>query len=261
MMLLIYAAIVLGVIAFIKYSLWREKYSQQFPGIKPAFFNVLGDLSGLLTYLVSNDDLPMLYHLLLYLKARTERFQRQQLFCAWEFYKPYICFVKAEAVKQLLSKGTGATGKNWVYDYLKPFLGSGLVTSSVEKWKPRRKLLAPCFHADILRGFLTVFNECSHKLVEHFQQETKKEFTYIRTPVTLTALDILNEAVLGATVGALENNSLQYIDALNRLLDIYTSRMFKFWEWTDFIFSLTSGREAKRHLKAIQDFTTSINLP
>ncbi|GFT40932.1 hypothetical protein NPIL_194231, partial [Nephila pilipes] len=64
-------------------------------------------------------------------------------------------------------------------------------SSSVEKWKPRRKLLTPCFHADILRGFLTVFNERSQELVEHLRKETKEEFTYIKTPITLTALDII----------------------------------------------------------------------
>ncbi|GFT75333.1 hypothetical protein NPIL_385001, partial [Nephila pilipes] len=91
----------------------------------------------------------------------------------------------------LLAKGTGLHDKSWDYDYLKLLLGTGLITSSVEKWRSRRKLLAPCFHTDILRGFLTIFNERSQTLVEHLRQETKKEFTNIGTPVTLTTLEII----------------------------------------------------------------------
>ncbi|GFT18993.1 cytochrome P450 4V2, partial [Nephila pilipes] len=62
---------------------------------------------------------------------------------------------------------------------------------SGDKWKQRRKLLKSCFHADVLRGFLTVFNERSQKLVEQLSKETEEEFTYIGTPVTLTTLDII----------------------------------------------------------------------
>ncbi|GBM58265.1 hypothetical protein AVEN_119316-1, partial [Araneus ventricosus] len=51
--------------------------------------------------------------------------------------------------------------KSLLYKWFKPILGCGLFTSGVAKWKQRKKLLAPCFHSDVLRGFLSVFNEQS----------------------------------------------------------------------------------------------------
>ncbi|GFQ97644.1 cytochrome P450 4V2 [Trichonephila clavata] len=162
----------------------------------------------------------------------------------------FPCFI------QLLSKG--GLEKAWTYNYLKPLLGTGLITSSVEKWKPIRKLLTPCFHSDILRGFLPVFNERSRKLVEHLRQESEKEFTNIDIPVTLTALDVIYETMLGTSIGALEKNSADYITAMNRIADISLSRVLKIWEYSDFMFNLTSGKEAKRHLKLIEDFTKSV---
>ncbi|GFU03013.1 cytochrome P450 4V2 [Nephila pilipes] len=126
-----------------------------------------------------------------------------------------------------------------------------ILVSSGDKWKRRRKLLTPCFHADILKGFLTVFNEHSRKLVEHLRQERKKEFTYIGIPVTLTALDIIYETMLGSSVGALDNNNSQYIFAMKRLLEICTSKIIKIWKWPNFIHKLTSGKEARRHIKTI----------
>ncbi|GFY67265.1 cytochrome P450 4V2 [Trichonephila inaurata madagascariensis] len=133
-----------------------------------------------------------------------------------------------------------------------------LFYSPVEKWKPRRKLLTHCFHTDILRGFLPIFNERSGKLVEHLRRETEKEFTNIDIPVTLTALDVIYETMLGTSIGALEKNSAYYITAMNRITDIALSRMLKVWEYPDFIFKLTSGREEKRHVKVIEDFTKSV---
>ncbi|GFT15406.1 cytochrome P450 4V2 [Nephila pilipes] len=192
MALFFIVAVLFGaILGLIGYSFWKEKHSQLLSCINPGYIKNLGDLLKLLMHAASNDGHSICYHLTQLLKELNEQYQQQQMFYIWRIFNPYIIFVKAEAVKQLLSKGTGANEKSWTYDVIKPILGTGLITSSVDKWKPRRKLLTPCFHADILRGFLPVFNEHSQKFVEHLRQETKKEFTYIGTPVTLTALDII----------------------------------------------------------------------
>ncbi|GFS75173.1 cytochrome P450 4V2, partial [Nephila pilipes] len=36
------------------------------------------------------------------------------------------------------------------------------------------------------------------------------------------------------------------------------SRVIKFWEWPDFIYNLTSGKEVKRHVKTMEDLSKSI---
>ncbi|GFS32396.1 cytochrome P450 4V2 [Nephila pilipes] len=192
-----------------------------------------------------------------FLKERNEQLQKQ-LFYIWFSYKPHVCIVKADAVKDLLSKAAARTEKSWHYEYFRVLLGTGLITSPVDKWKPRRKLLTPCFHSDILRGFLTTFNERSRALVEYLRQETKKEFSCIGTPVTLTALDIIYETMLGTSIGALENNGAQYMNAIQKLSHLEMARLVKFWEWNDFLFDFTSGREVKRLVKLLQDVTKSV---
>ncbi|GFS80106.1 cytochrome P450 4V2 [Nephila pilipes] len=162
-----------------------------------------------------------------------------------------------EDIIWLLNKGVYMPSECCCMFALNPLLRIELIKQarSVDKWKPRRKLLTPCFHADILRGFLTVFNESSQELVEHLRNETKEEFTYISTPVTLTALDIIYGTMLGTSVEALKNNNAQYIIAMNKLTDIFMARIVKFWKWPNFIFDLTSGKEQKRLQKIIHDFT------
>ena len=44
-------------------------------------------------------------------------------------------------------------------------IGEGLATSSDDKWKRHRKLLTPAFHLDILKQYIPVYNEVSHKLL------------------------------------------------------------------------------------------------
>ncbi|GFS78874.1 hypothetical protein NPIL_479541 [Nephila pilipes] len=61
--------------------------------------------------------------------------------------------------------------------------------------------------------------------------------------------------MLGTSVEALKNNNAQYIIAMNKLTDIFMARIIKFWEWPNFIFDLTTGKELKRLQKIIHDFT------
>ena len=43
-------------------------------------------------------------------------------------------------------------------------IGDGLIKSDGVKWKRHRKMLTPAFHFDILKQYVPVCNEVSHKL-------------------------------------------------------------------------------------------------
>lgn len=42
------------------------------------------------------------------------------------------------------------------YSFLSAWIGEGLLISKPDKWRPRRKLLTPTFHYDILKDFVPV---------------------------------------------------------------------------------------------------------
>lgn len=77
------------------------------------------------------------------------------------------------------------------YDFLHPWLGTGLLTSSGGKWHSRRKILTPAFHFKILDDFIDVFTEQSQVLVGKMQKESGKAAFNIFPYVTLCTLDIV----------------------------------------------------------------------
>ena len=77
------------------------------------------------------------------------------------------------------------------YEYLKPWLGTGLLTSQGRKWHPRRKILTPAFHFKILEDFIDVFNEQSAVLAKRREREMDNDSFNVFPYVTLATLDIV----------------------------------------------------------------------
>ncbi|XP_055948116.1 cytochrome P450 4V2-like isoform X3 [Argiope bruennichi] len=173
----------------LRYSLWRNECSKRMPGEKPRLFDILGDVKDLIVFHAPSGSNMIQKNFQDQFRRRTEKYKKQKLFCLWVTYVPFVVIFKHEAVKELMEKKI--IEKNFTYKWMEPVIGTGLLSSEVSKWRKRRKLLMPCFSSGILRGFYPVFNERSQKLVNFLQEETKKEFTYKETPVTLAALDII----------------------------------------------------------------------
>ncbi|KAF8783292.1 Cytochrome P450 4c3 like protein [Argiope bruennichi] len=185
-------------------------------------------------------------------------FRDHPLFCFWLSYVPIVIITKAEAAEALIS-GTKHLQKNWSYNFLHPWLGTGLLTSHGSKWKSRRKLLTNAFHFDILKDFLPVFNEQSQILAKRLKNEITKDFTNILKPVTLCTLDIICETTFGVKIGAQENEESQYLKSVTRAEEIIIERIANFWHWSDFFYQFTeSGKELKKHLNVLHKFTRSV---
>ena len=75
--------------------------------------------------------------------------------------------------------------KGMFYDHLFPWLGNSLLLRffkaldyslfkfffrKTEEWRPRRKLLTPTFHYEILRNFVHVFNHQSEVLIKQLHK-------------------------------------------------------------------------------------------
>jgi cytochrome P450 family 4 len=83
--------------------------------------------------------------------------------------------------------------KSFIYNFLHPFLKTGLLTSSGEKWHKRRRMLTPTFHFDILKEFHEMFKEESDKLVEQLNGKINIDLDIIPISTQFTLNTICGE--------------------------------------------------------------------
>lgn len=76
------------------------------------------------------------------------------------------------------------------YKFLEPWLQTGLLTSTNEKWLKRRKILTPAFHFKILEEFLEVFDNQGLILIEKLKVYDGKVVDVFPL-VALSALDVI----------------------------------------------------------------------
>lgn len=121
----------------------------------------------------------------------THVYQKERIYRLWLAWEPWVVLWKPESVEQVLSNNF-LLEKSSQYDFLHPWLGTGLLTSGGKKWRTRRKMLVPAFHFKILHDFVPVFNEHASFLVKKLQIAALKGKPVDIVPsVTACALDII----------------------------------------------------------------------
>ncbi|KAI9563274.1 hypothetical protein GHT06_010732 [Daphnia sinensis] len=174
----------------------------------------------------------------------------------------YIAISSPELLEAILSSQK-VIDKGVSYDMLLPWLGPGLLVSSGELWRSRRKLLTPAFHFTILKSYFGVFNEQSRILSGIFEglcrsfPEGKGEIE-VYPYITRCSLDIICEASMGTSIGAQTQDS-DYVRAVYRMGQLIMEKMQKPWLNYPWIFSQSAlGREHNRLLETLHAFTEGV---
>ncbi|KAJ3656159.1 hypothetical protein Zmor_015256 [Zophobas morio] len=142
--------------------------------------------------------------------------------------------------------------KSQSYDFLRPWLGTGLLTSDGTKWKKHRKLLTWAFHFQILKESIGVFETCSTKLVEKLQTETGNTAVDVYHYVTLCTLDIICDkyfnakSTMGVTINAQDDDQSEYVQSVKAMTRIIIERAFSPLQMYDFLYPLTRNYYTQR---------------
>ncbi|XP_022239479.1 cytochrome P450 4c3-like [Limulus polyphemus] len=196
-------------------------------------------------------------HVLLFqtLCAFAHLFDKERFFRFWIGMRFVVAFYKPETVEVILSSPT-IIDKADEYSMLHPWLGSGLLTSSGNKWKARRKMLTPAFHFRILEDFLHVFNEKSDILVEKLKEAQTYKWVYMEHFITLCTLDSICESAMGIKIHAQSSKDSPYVKAVYEVGEMFMARMMRPWLWPTIFFSLSSyGRRFYKSLTDLHNFT------
>ncbi|XP_030803655.1 cytochrome P450 4V2 [Camarhynchus parvulus] len=188
----------------------------------------------------------------------SEQFRSWPLFKLWIGPVPVMFLNHPDCVEVILNNSKHIE-KSYLYKFLHPWLGTGLLTSTGDKWRSRRKMITPTFHFAILSDFLEVMNEQGNILVKKLQKHVDKEPFDVFMDITLCALDIICETAMGRNVGAQKNKDSDYVSAIYRMSDLIQRRQMSPWLWPDFLYVLfKEGREHKRKLNILHNFTDTV---
>lgn len=168
---------------------------------------------------------------------------------------PFVILYGADECESVLGSNKLLT-KLTHYSFLSAWIGDGLLISKPNKWRPRRKLLTPTFHYDILKDFVQVFNRHGRTLCAKFDKLSNSgEVVNIFHMVTLCTLDIICEAALGTNINA-QHKETEYLDAVFKIKFIIHQRMIKPHFYNPLLFWIFgAGREQARCVRILHDFT------
>ncbi|XP_022126369.2 cytochrome P450 4C1-like isoform X1 [Pieris rapae] len=174
----------------------------------------------------------------------------------------YILFVYTpKDIEVVLSHSRNIT-KNITYDFLKPWLGTGLVLSTGAKWHKRRKILTPAFHFEILKNFAKVFEEESRNMVKDINCRLQRGEDVLDVMPFLSdyTLYTICETAMGTKLSSGDSEAkLDYKKSILSIGSLIMQRAPRFWLHFDFTFYLSSlGKEFKKCLKDNFAFTDSV---
>ncbi|KAK6041330.1 hypothetical protein COOONC_21166 [Cooperia oncophora] len=110
----------------------------------------------------------------------------------WLGTRPMVICIRPETAKLVLERSDTIT-KGDEYGILTPWLGTGLLISTGEKWRTRRKLLTPSFHFKVLNDFQAVHDRQAKIFINQLERIAKdgEEFDIFSIFVKRCALDII----------------------------------------------------------------------
>uniref|UniRef100_A0A914EBD2 Cytochrome P450 n=1 Tax=Acrobeloides nanus TaxID=290746 RepID=A0A914EBD2_9BILA len=171
----------------------------------------------------------------------------------------YVFPLNGEAAKTILESNTELT-KSSDYDFFLPWLGTGLLISTDEKWRIRRKLLTPSFHFNMLDGFFEVFNREDRIFVENLDKYADGVQTVDLYPlIKHMALDIICGTAMGIELNAQGDPNQPYVRAVETFNKLAFEHNLYPWNWIGPIWYATGkATETKETLDVLLGFTQKV---
>ncbi|XP_061402650.1 cytochrome P450 4p1-like [Musca vetustissima] len=165
---------------------------------------------------------------------------------------PVYNIIDAESAELVLNDSR-LLAKGVVYEFLHPFLKTGLLTSTGKKWYTRRRLLTPTFHFNILQHFMDTFKHESKCFVDNLK--TLLESGNSTGEVSLSdviprfTLNNICETALGVRLDERLDGD-EYREHISKVEEMLVERLKNPLNTFDFIYNNFS--DGKRYLKAME---------
>ncbi|CAK7293827.1 Cytochrome P450 4F6 [Vulpes lagopus] len=176
------------------------------------------------------------------------------------FY-PVLRLVHPKFVAPLLQAPATIVPKDmFFYNFLKPWLGDGLLLSAGDKWSHHRRLLTPAFHFEILKSYVKIFNRSADIMHAKWKRLVSEGSTHLDMfeHISLMTLDSLQKCVFSFDSNCQESPS-EYIAAILELSALVVKRNEQVLLYLDFLYNLSpDGRRFRRACELVHNFTDAI---
>nr|XP_002123011.3 leukotriene-B(4) omega-hydroxylase 2-like [Ciona intestinalis] len=102
---------------------------------------------------------------------------------------------------------SSAPKNEYVYKFLRPWLGDGLLVSNGKKWMRNRHLLTPAFHFSILKPYAEISNNCIKTMIEKWTTKTNVAFDIYKDVNSMT-LDTMLQCAMSFKIEGLKERPL-----------------------------------------------------
>ncbi|XP_033220656.1 cytochrome P450 4C1-like [Belonocnema kinseyi] len=145
------------------------------------------------------------------------------------------------------------------FDFIKPWLGNGLVSAPREVWRVHRKLIQPAFVPEIMQSFVTIFQKTSISLIDELTGKVNSLEFEVYPYLSFNAFRNICESSLGMSVKTKTKEIEQFLEASERVMEVVTQRSFSPWIHSDIIFNVTNTSKVFYNtVKYLNSFTTNV---
>ncbi|XP_068899038.1 cytochrome P450 4c3-like [Tenebrio molitor] len=181
----------------------------------------------------------------------------------YPIYKNWIAYTGAANVMdprdfEIVLSNMKHIEKGMTYGMMHRWLGTGLLTSTGDKWQTRRKILTNSFHFNILQEFIKVFKEETDALVEVLTKECHEPYVSLNDRISAFTLNTIGETAMGTRIGD-SVNEREYKRAIHEIGLIYLYKVVRPWLTNNllYFFDRQNWRERKL-VKTLHRFTTDV---
>ncbi|MXQ93492.1 hypothetical protein E5288_WYG021194 [Bos mutus] len=174
---------------------------------------------------------------------------------------PIIIFCHPDMIRIVANASAAAAPKDVIfYDFLKPWLGDGLLLSAGEKWSRHRRMLTPAFHFNILKPYMKIFTKSADTMHAKWQRLITEGHTHLDMfeHISLMTLDSLQKCVFSYDSNCQEKPN-EYIATILELSALVAKRNQQIFLHMDFLYFLTPDwRRFRRACRLVHDFTDAV---
>uniref|UniRef100_A0A8C7PS78 aromatase n=1 Tax=Oncorhynchus mykiss TaxID=8022 RepID=A0A8C7PS78_ONCMY len=152
------------------------------------------------------------------------------------WFGPFVSFLNIhhpDYVKTILA--STEPKDDFLYRFLIPWIGDGLLVSEGQKWFRHRRLLTPGFHYDVLKPYVKLMADSAKTMLDKWETHSKSDESFeLFEHVSLMTLDSIMKCEKRMALG-----TNTYIKAVYELSDLVNVRFRIFPYHSEWIFQLS----------------------